>query len=291
MSRYALCLLPFLLTNPLYGEYLKKEYFVKGNDINLSVITHDTRNDALLYRIDRNRYFKRVRARDLLKTLHQKGYPRFQTKVSVVKFVKLPDIDLKPLQKRLEAFYHDNYEQIDIHSVRVIPKNSLTVLPKRFTFKIQPRNALASHGILSIVLKSKRQLFFEYYIDADVWVYKTKRKVSKGEMLSLQNLKRVKVHLDRFHALPLQTPANLEAKHHILADRVVTKNDAATLELVKRGERVNVIMDEGGLEIVTSATALRGGARNDIIPIQNRFKKKLKAKVIAKGVVMVEAPK
>ncbi len=279
-----------LLYGSLYAQYLQKKYFVLGNDINLSVITNDPKNDGVIYSFQRNRHIKRVRTKDLLKLLQQNGYRHFKAKTSYVTFFKLSGIDTTPLKKKLEKVYKEHYPMIDIRSIHIIPKNHLEFLPKSFAFKIRPKSVLLARSTFSI--KSERkQFFFEYFIDADVYVYKAKRKIHKGEVLSGRNLKKVYVKLDKFRALPVQNYVGYQAKHHINEGKIITKRDIERLDLVRRGEFVSVVLKDSGLEISFNAKALQAGGLHDIILIQNTHGKKIKAKVIGKNLVEVEAVK
>ena len=276
---------------PFLAKELKKEYFTPTNDINLSIITKDTKNDATIFTIDRNRYLKRVRSKDLLKILHKHGYRHFKARYSYVTFIKTSPIDLSPLQTKLTKYYTDNYKNITIKELHIIPKNHLESLPKSFTFKIQKNNHLKSSATFSIVTPDKKQIFFSYFIDATLPVFYAKQKIAKGEVLSPRNLERKIVQLDRFRAHPVQEFSALQAKHHISAKKLVTVRDVEKLDLVRKGEFVSVVLKQSGFEIDMDAKALQAGGLNDIILIKNNRGKKLRAKVVGKNLVEISAPK
>ncbi len=286
-------LLFFLLASVLLQafEYLQSQYFTPTNDINLSLITKDTRNDLTIGKIDRNHYIKRLRSKDLLRILKENGYTRFQAKRSFVTFIKISGIDLTPLQNKLTDYFKKNYQQIDIRSIKIIPKTDIQKLPKEFTFKIRSATLLHSHGTFSIITPKKHQIFFEYFINAVLPVYKSKKKIERGEVLSLHNLTLERIRFERFVAMPLQKISGLQAKHQITKNKLVTIRDVETIELVRRGQFVSVILKKSDLEIDMSAKALQAGTLNDIILIQNRRGKKMRARVIGKNLVEIEAPR
>lgn len=276
-----------LLVVSLFAQELKKEYFAPTNDINLSIITKDKKNDATIYTIDRNRYLKRVRSKDLINILKNHGYHYFKARYSYVTFIKTSPVDLMPLEKKLRAYYQNSYKTITIKEIHIVPKERLEHLPKSYAFKIQKTNHLKSSGTFSIVTPDKKQIFFSYFIDATVPVLYAKRKIMRGEALSPRNLERKTVQLERFRAHPIQEFMGLQAKHHISAKKLVTVRDAEKLDLVRRGEFVSVVLKEGGFEIDMDAKALQAGGLNDIILIQNNRGKKLRAKVIGKNLVEI----
>ncbi|NPA65787.1 MAG: flagellar basal body P-ring formation protein FlgA [Epsilonproteobacteria bacterium] len=276
-----------LAVNLFSAEYLKKEYFVSSNDIYLSTITHDTKNDMYLFSIERDRYLKRVSAKRLLQILQNKGYRRFKAHGGYVTFYKKSNVDLSSLKEKLKNFYEESYQYIQINDIQIVPRNHLEKLPKSYVFKIQPRNALHSHGNFSIKDHAK-QIFFEYFIDADLYVFKTKRKVLRGELLDGRNIKKVRLKLDKFQALPVQQVGSYQAKHHINKGRIVTRRDIEKLALVKRGQYVTVIVKNNNMEIIMGAKALQSGSIGEKIEIQNEKGIKLHAKVIGKNRVEVD---
>ncbi len=283
----------FLLTflTPLFARELKKEYFTPTNEIHLLVITKDAKNDAVIGTIEKNRYLKRIRSKDILRILREHGYHDFKARHSYVTFLKTSPLNLLPLKEKLKHHYEENYKAITIEEVHIIPKNHIERLPKNYTFKIQKNTHLKSNGTFSIITPKKKQFFFTFYIDATLPVYFTKRKIARGEVLSQRNLQKKTLRLERFRAQPLQELNTLQAKHHLNAKKLVTLRDVEKLDLVRRGEFVSVILKEGGFEIDMDAKALQAGGLNDIILIQNKHGKKLRAKVVGKNLVEIQAPK
>ena len=286
-----LVVLLFALLTLQGSEYLKKEYFTPTSDINLSLITHDKKNDKVIYRIDRDRYLKRIRSKDLLRILKQNGYRRFKAKRSYVTFIKLSHADFSSLKQKLTEYFKKNYKYIDIHSIKIIPKIHIDKLPKEFTFKVRSGTLLRSFGTFSIITPKKRQIFFDYYMDASLPVYKSRVKILRGEVLNLRNLTKERVRFERFRALPVQQISSLQAKHHITKGKLITVRDVEQIDLVRRGEFVSVVLKASALEIDMSAKALQAGTLNDIILILNRRGKKLRARIVGKNLVEIEAPR
>ena len=285
-------LLLFVAYTVLNGsEYLQAEYFTPTSDINLSLITKDPRNDRIIGTIDRDRYLKRMRSKDLLRILKENGYRRFKAKRSYVTFIKLSAIDLTPLKQKLSEYFKKNYAHIDIHSLKIIPKTHLEKLPDEFTFVARSGTLLRSHGTFSIITPKKHQLFFEYFLDATLPVYKSKKRIQRGEVLNFRNITKEQIRFERFQAFPIQELSGLQAKHQILENKLITQRDVASIDLVRRGQFVSVVLKESDLEIDMSAKALQAGTLNDIILIQNRRGKKMRARVIGKNLVEIEAPR
>jgi flagella basal body P-ring formation protein FlgA len=276
-----------LLSCFVFARELHKVYFVTSDDINLSVITGDKKNDMLLYTMQRDRYLMRVRSKDLLAILHKNGYRDFTRHVSYVIFIKQPSIDMSLLEDKLKNAYKEFYGAITIKDIKIIPREKLKSIPQSFSFKIQHQSFLRSHGTFSIKTPQAKQYFFDYYIDAEVSVYKAKKKILKDEPLSGRNITKRVIQLDRFRAKPIQNYIGMQAKHRIKEGKIITQKDITKLSLVRRGEYVSVVLEQNGLEIGFSAKALQAGSINDIILIQNKRGKKMRVKVIGKNLVQV----
>jgi flagella basal body P-ring formation protein FlgA len=275
----------------LNAKELQKQYFTHSNDINLSIITKDYQNDKTIYHIDRDRYSLRIRTKNLIDILKQNGYYGYKSKYGYITFIKQSNIDFSKIKEKLKEYYHNNYAQIDIKSIKIIPRTHIKKLPNNYILNIRKRSFLTSNPIFSIKLQNKRQIFFQAFIDAKLFVYKTKKRVKKSTPLNALNLKKVYVKLDRFRAKPIQNIDNIQAKFHLSKNKIITSRDIQKLFLVKRGSMVNVALKDSDLEIDFSARALQGGSIGDTIIIQNKNFKKFRARVIGKNKVEIEAVK
>jgi len=80
--------------------------------------------------------------------------------------------------------------------------------------------------------------------------------------------------------MPIQ---KYEARHRIKKETVLTLYDVLGLELVKRGEYVNVSTQDGRISISFAAKANQNGRLGDTIQVINMHKKRIKAVVIGKN--------
>jgi flagella basal body P-ring formation protein FlgA len=276
----------FLLAFNLYAQnILKKEYYIKEQNIMLSTIVPHPKDDLILYSITEGRYTKRVKSRELLSRLKSLGYDKFSSKSSYIKFIKESPIDMSFIKKGLKEIYMSRYKYIDIKSIEIHSRGYIENLPKEFTLHLQSKSHLSKSGTLFIKSKEKRELFFSYSIDAKVVVYKTRKAIKRGEELSNLNIKKESIILNKFRAMPIQEieKDSFESKHHLKKDKLLTTRDIERLTLVKRGESISVKLSQNGISILFSAKALQSGIYGDTIEVKKSKSKVLKVKVIGRN--------
>ncbi|DAB27294.1 MAG TPA: flagella basal body P-ring formation protein FlgA [Sulfurimonas sp. UBA10385] len=248
------------------------------------------KNDFELYTIEANRYSKRVKAKDLIKLLDKKGYKNYTSKSSYINFIIKSPVNTSALEQHVKEYYRKKYDNIEIKNISVHPRGYITSLPKDYIFDIDSRDYLSRSGIISIKTSQNKKIFFDYDIEASVAVYTSRSIIKKDTQISLLNVMRQNVVLDRFRAKPLQNiEANLlQSKRHIPKDMILTIRDVESLDVVKKDSIINVSLFKDGMGITFSAKALQDAKVNDIIKVQNSNQKILKARVTGKNTAEIE---
>lgn len=183
--------------------------------------------------------------------------------------------------------YKNTYPDIEIKSVVIIPRGYIESLPPKYII-IMPKRAHLSHkGTLAIKTPDSKKLFFDYSIDAKIDIYLSKKKILKGDKISLLTVKQKSVYFDRFKAIPIsKAQLNLtQAKRNIKQNYILTTRDIELLNIVKKDSHVTVYMKNKNINISFSAKALQNGKLNDIITVQKNDGKKFKVKIIGKNIV------
>lgn len=283
---FKLLLLFFLACSLGAGEqiktiYLKSNYFVKDDFVMLSDIIKEPIKDSKLYSINPSRHTKRVKAKELLKTLKEHGYTKFISKHNYVQFSKKSPINTEHIKKEIEKEYQKRYSNIEILSIFVEPRAYIEKLPDNYQFEIDDKAYLSNEGICSIKTQENKKIFFNYRLLAKITLYKTKTKLNRGTELSNINTQKNSIMLDKFRAAPIQTldAHSLEAKHRLKAGVILTKRDVTGLYLVKRGATVIVSLTNGGINISFIAKAVTSGRYGDQIVVLKSDGKKIKVRV------------
>ena len=269
------------------GNTLKNTYYIDTNDINISTIVPDVKKDFVLFKIEAGRYTKRIKSVNLLQILKSHGYDSCIADSSYVKFIKKSPIDTSKIELSLKEFYTNIYNDINIKTIRIIPRGYIDSLPNNYTVNVPNKSYLSNKGTINIKTINKRKIFFDYIIFAKISVYIAKKKIKKDVELSPINVAKNSIMLDKFRAMPIQNmrKGSMQSKQHIKQHTILTIRDVEPLSIVKRNSSVSVTLNNKNIAIQFAAKALQDGKINDIITVQRRDGKRIKARVIGKNKV------
>lgn len=262
-------------------EYLQSNYFVTDDFIMLSDLVAHPKKDEKLYDIDPNRHTKRVKAKVLLKILKKRGYKEYESKHNYVQFSKKSPINMQDIKEKIKKYYLKKYSHIEIESIFVEPRVYTESLPSEYEFELDDKAYLSREEVCFIKTKDNKMIFFNYQISAKIDVYMSKVLIKRGTELSNLNTKKKSIMLDKFRAAPIQTlkAHSLEAKHRLQAESILTKRDVTGLYLVKRGSKVMVSFNNGGIIISFTAEAVTSGRFGETITVLKSNDKKIKVRV------------
>lgn len=279
-------LISLLLFLELHANFLEETYYIKSDDIYLSSILNDVQNDVLLFSLEQGRDKKRVTSKELLKLLNKHGYENFTESGKYVNFIKKSPINTEKMELALRELYEKSYTGIQIHAISILPRSYIDSLDDDYILNIKTKN-LTKNGILNVKTKENKKIFFDYVIDADIFVYTTTTTIQKGAEFSALNTVQKSVPIQKFKAMPLQGEdlSAYQSKHLIKETQILTVRDVEGVLLVKKGSSVNVKIDNADVAISMSAEALKNGRLNDIITVKKSDGKKFRVTVIGKNKV------
>ena len=224
-----------------------------------------------------------MKSKELLLLLSKLGYKNFFSKRNSVKFIQQNSLDFRLIRDEIKKFYRVHYQNIVFKNIEIHSRGYINSLPKKYIVTINKKNSLRSDAILSIKsLKTKKQLFFNYKIEADVDVFISKDIIQRKEELSKKNCIKQTIHFDKFRALPIKKIGKryIQSKHKIKKNSIITQRDIQKFNLIKRGSNINVILRNRNINISFSATALQNGTLGEIINVKPNNSKILKIRVI-----------
>ncbi len=280
-----------LITLALHAdEVLKSDYYITTDDINLSIIVPHAKEDIKLFSLERSRYTKKIKSKELIELLKQHGYSSYISDNRYINFIKKSPINVSRIEEKIRKLYKKKYKEIQIQAITVMPRGYIESLTDTYIVKIEKNNHFSRSGTLYVKTTDNKKIFFDYAIEAKVDIYIARKKIKRENELSLVNCKKKSIILDKFNAMPIQElqQGKLQSKHHLKKGSVITSRDVEQLSIVRRGSRVSVILDEKNIAISFSAEALQDGRLDDTITIQKDDRKRLKAKVIGKNRVEIQ---
>ncbi len=274
----------FLSINLFADIYLKSNYYVKDREVMLSSVVKNVKSDIKLFTIDKSRYSKRVKSKEMLKILKLHGIKEYKSKHAYVQFTLKSPISTAKIKNEIEKFYKEQYKQIKIKNISVEPRSYMEVLPNSYETVLKSKSHLFKNGTLYIKTDENKKIFFNYKIVAEIVVYEAKDEIKRNSELSKFNCKKKSIILDKFRAMPLQkiVKGTMQSKHKIKQGAILTTRDVQGLYLVKRGSNVNVVLNSSNLAISFSAKAQQDGRYGDVITVMKSSGKKIMVRVTGK---------
>ena len=278
-----------LITLNLFSLTLNDTYYVNSNKIKLLDVAPDAKYDLTIYKINTNKYSKRIKSEKLIKLLKSHGISPVESSSRYVKFIKKSPIDTSKIELKILKTYKSIYPDINISSLQVIPRSYIKSLPKKYEVIMSKKAHLSNRGTLSIKTPERQKIFFDYRIDARLNIYASTKNIKKGDKVSLINTTKKNIIFNKFKAIPITSNElnKVQAKYNTKQDSIITSKNTVLLNIIRKGSYVTANLRDETINISFSAKALQNGKLNDIITVQKRSGQKLRAKIIGKNRVEI----
>lgn len=278
------------LANEFANITLQGTYYIDSNAIYISHIIKDAPRNKEIYKIDDGKYTKRVKSQDLLQLLKENGYRDIKAETSYVKFVKSSPIDTSKIAGHVREYYQRSYKNIEIKDIKIQTRGFLETLPESYTIEMRDDSFLSKEGILSIKTPKNKKIYFNFIVDAEVFVYTTRDTLARDTPLSALNTFKKSIILDKFMAKPIEDldEIPLQCRHHLQKDSIITIRDVDILSMVKRNESINVSLDSKNMSITFSARAIQDAKMGDTITVEKSNGTRLKVIVVGKSRAIIK---
>ena len=186
----------------------------------------------------------------------------------------------------------DEFEGISIKELVIEPQ---VRLPENFN-ELKLQNVFisgqdSSKGVFRASFEqpdlTSKSLFFKYSFRAKIPVFIAINKIEHNHILSLTDyqsnyIEFEKYQKDMFSSMP---SSRLVARTAIKAGEVLSQRQFSAMSLVKRGDILNAVLNDGGLSVIVEVRALEDGNLGDMIKIRTKDNKILPASVSGKNQV------
>ncbi len=276
---------------PLFANLqLKKEYSFKDHKIYSSTLFPELKEKFILFNINNNRTKYRVKSSKIQELFEQHNIKIDLGKIRYVNFTKKSPVDTTALASEIKKRYEFHYVNLHVNSVVVTPRNYLKKLDSDFRLILHDKNLKRSKGVVSIKTAKKERIFFDYEVNAVLSVYTALNPLKRGDTLSSLSATQKQVKFDSFNALPLNRigTKKYRLKRSVKRNHILTQRDVETYPIVKKGNSVLVELKSGSIVLEFTAIASQDGSKDDIISIQKKDGRRIKARVIAPGRVEIQ---
>jgi len=202
------------------------------------------------------------------------------------------------IEKIIAEYLHRNRENLPDADIRFIP----AALPIPFilpvgslTYEVIPSNPrILGSSRFSIIFRVDnhvaKNMSVRGRIEALAPVVVASGRLKKGTILSPGNLTLAVKDLNEFSnpGLDINNFSGKKLKRNVKAGTPVTRAMVTSLPVVKRGERVKIVISSGPMHLSASGIARTDGGHNQMIRVQNiNSKKIIHCRVTAPGLVEV----
>ena len=198
----------------------------------------------------------------------------------------------------IDAFIHDNFKQIVQAKISFFP--SAQPLPfslpaGKLTWQVIPSDPQIIGSsrfaiIFSVDGRVRKNMSVRGRLEVLAQVVVMRGDITKGTILGPQHLAMMVQDVGQLHD-PIFNPRDVLGKRLLVSlksGRPLARNQVAFPPLVKKGDLVRIILQQGSLYLTATGIARTNGAANDTIRVQNTASKKIVyCRVAAPGVVEV----
>jgi len=196
---------------------------------------------------------------------------------------------------RLENFIYKKfiayYPNIDIESVKI---KTTSVIPKGYTLDrvYFPKSSIKRNSGSFSALFSKdenaKRVYFKFYIKATVPVLMAVEDIPSHTPLNSSMFTRVPINFINFYDKPVYKLIGRESKVYIPKGKILVSRLVRRIPAIHRGDIVQAVAKDEGIEINFDVKALSDGQIGKIIKVKREGAKVLKAKVLSRDRVLIK---
>lgn len=202
--------------------------------------------------------------------------------------------NLELVKIALEKEFKNNFPKIIISQIDLKAKS----LPKDFEqytlLRIANGRFNQAQGFLRAEFKTpqniQKNIFFRYFIQANLEVLKSQRIIKKGDKLKPFDYKNVLIDFNKvpLNALTLDDANNLTAKININKNRILKTNMFKITALIHKNDPIIGVLSEGNVDVLIELIALQNGNMGEKIRAKNKEGKVMQGIIIGKNRMILQ---
>ncbi|MDN3639966.1 flagellar basal body P-ring formation chaperone FlgA [Simiduia curdlanivorans] len=201
----------------------------------------------------------------------------------------------KTVDTALASHYLGLYPNYDIKITVNAPDNRLKFHQCDKQLTVDTQNLPASGGNATAQVKCAGHTPWSLYVSATIEIWgnavTANTSIARGQVIDESSLTLARTNIASIRKgslLSIEDAEGLEARRAIRPHQVVRSQDLIEPLVIRKGDAVQVAALLGSLRVITPGTALGNGRVGEHISVtNNRSNRKVRAKVIAEGLVEV----
>ncbi|MCR4942633.1 MAG: flagellar basal body P-ring formation chaperone FlgA [Campylobacter sp.] len=201
--------------------------------------------------------------------------------------------NLDHMQERFLQILADKYPQITVERLEITPQNTLDSDFELYKFdSIASAKILKSKGSFRANFESGdfslKTIPFRYKFRAKMPVLVSLKQIEQKHMLSFLDYTTSQVDFDEYNHASLRVSGQkLISKTVIKSGEILLSRHFEEINLVRKGDKLNAIIQDGGLNIITEVSAMQSGNLGDTIRVKSKDNKSYQATITSPKEVVI----
>lgn len=202
--------------------------------------------------------------------------------------------NLEELKIALAKEFKNNFPKIIITQIDL----KIASLPKDFQqyefLRIANGRFNQAQGFVRAEFKTpqniQKNVFFRYFIRADLEVLKSERAIKRGNKLSAFDYKTMLIDFDKVppNALSLDDVNQLIAKSNISKNTILKSNMFKTTALIRRNDPIIGVLSDGNIDVLVELVALQNANMGERIRAKNKEGRVMQGIVVGKNRMIIQ---
>lgn len=202
--------------------------------------------------------------------------------------------NLEELKIALAKEFKNNFPKIIITQIDL----KIASLPKDFEqyefLRIANGRFNQAQGFVRAEFKTpqniQKNVFFRYFIRADLEVLKSERAIKRGDKLGAFDYKTMLIDFDKVppNALSLDDVNQLIAKSNISKNTILKSNMFKTTALIRRNDPIIGVLSDGNIDVLVELVALQNANMGERIRAKNKEGRVMQGIVVGKNRMIIQ---
>ncbi len=300
VSRSILFILLFISSLFSQPIYIDKSYCIEEDTLKASFFGYKSNTDPIIIQIPKERMYYSVPTNSIRSAFSEQNVTIIDSSDGVVVFKR--NCTLMGKADAIEEAFLKKFQEVSPSVLieekpRISVKSSLPADFQRYQLvgvSIPETTLKKNNGSFIAIFKvgdKERKLYFTYEMNAKVMVFKAKRNLLNGKILTNDDYESIWMSFESVppRAVIHDIPQNAMVKSTIKEGQILTDYHFDVKKALSKKDTIRALLKESGLVIEVQATLIEDADIGDIVKIKTEQGKILNAKIVSlKEAVILE---
>lgn len=261
---------------PLSYLVLEEEYRFQNNAVYAQDLFPELPNNFLLFEIPKNSNHYQVKSSQMTEKFANEGIS-VGAKVPIISFKRAISGEIEGIRKYILAEFLREYQPykiqvsaVHLEQITPIDFNEEAIVSIGFHAKLLKRR----EGSFDVVVQEKngertrnRKVYFKYAIEATLQVVQTSEAISGRQSVNYHNARVIRIPFERISSILMKESemGKVAVRSYTPKEVIITQDRLILKRVVKKGDKISVNVQEGGVLLEFILEAQKDGAIGDVI--------------------------